>query len=82
MFTKTELPQLIVAKYYGRPVSIEFKKRDNNELVIGHALLTKTGVQLAGICGAEAVDGFLDYAIEQWRKQGLTVSSPSKQHSG
>lgn len=75
-FNKTELPQAIVAKYYGTPVSIGFKKRDNNELDLGYAIFTKTGLQLARICGAEPVDGFLDYVIEHWTKKGHTLSSP------
>lgn len=75
-FRKTELPQAIVAKYYGTPVSIEFKKRDNNELDIGYAIFTKTGLQLVRICGAEPIDGFLDYVLEYWTKEGLTLSSP------
>ena len=74
-FTKGRLPRLIVAKYYGTPVTIQFKRPDNNELVVGHALLTRIGLELARICGAQPVDGFLDYAIQQWRKEGLTVSS-------
>jgi hypothetical protein len=75
-FTKTDLPQAIVAKYYGTPVNIKFKRPANNVLDIGYAIFTKTGFQLAGICGAEPVDGFLDYTIEYWTKKGVNVSSP------
>ena len=75
-------PAVIVVKYHGNPLRIGFKKPDDNDLIIGHALFTKTGEQLARICGVEPVDGFVDYAIERWRKKGLSVSSPSKEHSG
>jgi len=75
-FTRTKLSKVIVIKYYGIPVSIEFKKRDNNVLKIGHAIFTKAGEELARICGAKPIDGFIDYAIEKWREQGLTISFP------
>jgi hypothetical protein len=75
-FKKTELPRAIVMKYYGTPLNIEFKNDANNELSLGHTIFTKTGGQLARICGAEPVDGFFNYVIEQWTKKGLTLSSP------
>jgi hypothetical protein len=75
-FSETDLPQTIVAKYYGIPVNIKFKKPANNELDVGYIIFTETGTQLARICGAEPVDGFLDYVLEHWTKKGLTISSP------
>jgi hypothetical protein len=73
--SRTNLDQKIVVTYYGTPIKIEFKKPVDNELSIGCAIFTKTGHQLAGICGAEPVEGFVDYVIEHWKKKGLTVSS-------
>ena len=75
-FTKYNLPEAVVITYYGAPLYIKFKKPADNELKIGCSILTKTGHQLARICGAEPIDGFVDYVIEHWAKQGLTVSSP------
>ncbi len=75
-FTKTKLPQAIVVKYYGTPVNIKLKKPADNELYIGYTVFTKTGLQLARICGAKPVDGFLDYVLNYWTKKGLTISSP------
>jgi hypothetical protein len=43
---------------------------------IGMAIFTKTGHQLAGICGAKQIDGFFHYVVEKWTKEGLTLSSP------
>jgi len=45
-------------------------------LNIGSAIFTATGQQFINICGAKPVDGFFDYAIERWAKEGLTLSSP------
>jgi len=75
-FRSTDLPQAIVIKYYGTPLYIKLKKPANNELEIGHTIFTSTGHQLARICGAKPIDGFLDYVIERWTKEGLTVSAP------
>lgn len=72
---KTKLPQNIVIKYYGTPLNIEFKKPADNELKIGSAIFTATGRQFISICGAKPVDGFFDYTIERWAKEGLTLSS-------
>lgn len=73
-FKKTNLPRTIVIKYYGTPLNIEFKNPANNEWNIGYTIFTKTGDQLARICGAKQIDGFRDYVIEKWAKEGLTLS--------
>ena len=75
-FKRLNLPQHVVVRYYGTPLTIEFKNPENNELNIGKSLFTKTGEQLARICGAKPIDGFYDYVIENWVKQGLILSSP------
>lgn len=82
LFKMHKQPRVVVIEYYGSQLKIVFKKPDDNDFVIGHAVFTKTGEQLARICGAEPIDGFVDYAIEQWRKKGLSVSSTIKEHSG
>jgi hypothetical protein len=73
---RTKLPRAVVITYYGTPLNIEFKKSADNELNIGMAIFTKTGHQLAGICGAKQIDGFFHYVVEKWTKEGLTLSSP------
>jgi hypothetical protein len=73
---KTKLPREVVATYYGTPLRIEFKKAADNELEIGMAIMTRTGQQLSGICGARPVEDFFNYVIEWWAKRGLVLSSP------
>lgn len=76
-FQLTKLPQRILASYYKIPMGIEFKKPDDNNLGIGKILFTNTGEQLSLICGPQPIDGFYDYVIESWVKNGLILSSPT-----
>jgi hypothetical protein len=75
-FKRMKLPKVITIFYYGIPVHIEFAKETDNDLALGKVLLTKTGEQLAPICGSKPVDGFLNYILEKWVKEGLIISSP------
>jgi hypothetical protein len=75
-FRRLKFPKQITVFYYGIPLNIEFSKERDNDLELGKALLTRTGQQLAGICGSKPVDGFQDYLIERWAKKGLILSSP------
>lgn len=55
-------------EYYG----VGFRKSDESDDVpVGRCLLTRVGAELAPICGSEAVEGFVDYVLEQWLKQGF-----------
>lgn len=76
-YMQTQLPQRIRVSYYGEPVDIEFENEKDNELDIGHVLLSKTGQELAFICGAQAVPEFFDHVVDKWKHvQGLNVSLP------
>lgn len=56
--------------YFDINMWIEFQKPDNNELELGHVLLTQAGRQLAPICGSKPLDGFVDYVKEKWKSLG------------
>ena len=75
-FSLTNLPKRITAYYSEKPIIIEFKQDENNSIKIGKVLLSRIGKQLAPICDSKPVDGFTEYVLDNWRKQGLTVSSP------
>ena len=75
-FSITNLPKRIKCHYYGEPIIIEFKQDENNSIKIGKVLLSRIGKQLAHICDSKPVDGFTEYILDNWRKQGLTPSSP------
>ena len=67
--------------YYGRPMAIEFGTDANNQLDIGHALLTSIGRELVPICGSTRNQEFYEYVIDRWAKNGLLLSSliPARQ---
>lgn len=75
-FSQNGIGKNFKAFYFGVPFIMEFQKEKDNNLSIGHVLLTQTGEELASVCGALPVDGFLDYAIAEWQKEGLRISSP------
>lgn len=75
-FSNTENPKTITVYYYGKPLRIEFKNSENNELDIGFIILTKIGQQLAPLCGSQPIDGFLDFIVDRWTKEGLILTSP------
>jgi len=61
--------------YYGQPMTLEFPNDANNQMSVGHALLTTTGRELIPICGSVRNQQFYEYVVGQWAKQGLIVSS-------
>ncbi len=75
-FKRMGFPKVITVAYYGAPLNIEFEKPEKNELDIGKVLLTKTGQQLAPICGSNKIENFQEYIIEKWFKKGLILSTP------
>lgn len=75
-FKYMKLPKRTIIIYYGTVLNIEFQKEVDNDLELGHVLLTKTGQQLARICGSRPIDGFQNYVIERWMNKGLILSSP------
>lgn len=61
--------------YYGRPSLIEFSSDINNQIEIGHVLLTSIGKELASVCGSSQNQDFYQYVIGKWFQQGLILSS-------
>jgi len=65
-FKRTGLPNRFMLLYYGSPFPMEMKKDADNELEIGHVLLTQIGQELAPLCGGKQVDGLIGYARKKW----------------
>jgi len=84
-FRRLELPKNPTVFYYGQPVLLEMPKEEDNELELGHVLLTKVGQELAPICGCQPIDGFLDFVKDRWKAilpkltavQDTTASGPT-----
>jgi len=66
-FSKRGLPKIFTALYYGQPLTLTMKNETNNKLSVGKVLPTQTGVELARVCKAPSVEGFIDYVKEKWR---------------
>ena len=64
-----------VVRYYGRPMLLEFPNEKDNQLQIGHALLTSTGRELVNICGAGPNQKFTEYVARKWAEQNVSLAS-------
>ncbi len=73
-FLRTKLPKSFKVAYYGQIVECKMSKDKENEMNIGNVLLTKTGEELARICGSKPVEGFKVYILEQWKLKGYLES--------
>lgn len=78
-YVRRGLGQKGFVDYFGNKVWIEFQKPENNELQVGHVLLTQAGQQLAPICGAQPRDGFVDYVKEKWKSLGYKTEPEAEQ---
>ncbi len=75
-YRQIHLPKRVRVLYYGTPIDIEFENESENQLVIGHVLLSKIGQELASICDSEAIPEFFDYVLEDWLTKNVWISSP------
>lgn len=60
-------------KYQKVLVILEFTKDKDNEMGVGHILLTNAGGKLSTICKPVKVDGFVDYVLQECKRQGIKV---------
>jgi hypothetical protein len=62
--------------YFGKPVWIEFPNAEDCTFRVGKAMLTLVGQQLASVCGAQPVDGFVEYVTAKWKSFGYKTDPP------
>lgn len=62
--------------YFGQMVWIEFAKPAENEMELGHVLLTQAGQQLAAICALKPHPDFVEYLREKWKSLGYKTEPP------
>jgi len=67
-FSRTGLSKTFRVYYCGRPLTLTMASETDNKLSIGKVLLTRVGMELASVCRAPSVDGFVDYVKEKWEK--------------
>ncbi len=53
--------------YYGKRLHLEMFRDSDNQLMAGTVILTKTGEELALICGSKPVEGFYEYVKNKWK---------------
>jgi hypothetical protein len=74
--TLDDFPQVQTFHYHGTSINLQFPKTDNNNLELGHVLLTKAGQELAPISGSVGQPQFMEYMISKWIGDGIKVWSP------
>ncbi len=75
-FMIQNLQQNIILLYFNIPVAFKLKSETNNNLEVGHVMLTKMGRELAPICGAQMDFEFLKYIEQFYKKKGIEVLIP------
>ena len=70
-FRRLGLSKSATVFYYGQPAILSFPKDADNDLELGHVLLTRAGQQLAHVCGSKSVDEFFQYVKDRWISQSL-----------
>ena len=70
-FRRLRLPKRFTVFYYGKLVELTLPKDADNELELGNVLLTRSGQDLAPVCGARPVDGFFDFVYNRWATSSL-----------
>ena len=73
IFNFGEVGQGVTATYHHHKVNIT-STTNSRGLITGGVALTFTGMQLSELCIAEPVNGFFEYVLEEWRKQGASIS--------
>jgi len=67
-FSRIHLPKTFTVSYFGQSINLTMPNEKDNQLEIGRVLLTHVGLELASVCQAPYVEGFVDYVKEQWNK--------------
>lgn len=78
-FRRLKLPKTVTVLYYGRPVTLSLPADKDNELELGHVLLSRAGQQLAPVCGSTPVEGFFEFVYDKWIAQSIVPKRDTDQ---
>lgn len=78
-YSRGGLPKQPVVHYYGVPTVLELHNESDNQLDIGHILLTSIGNELAPICGSCPDPEFREYTLRLWRGMGYVKKKGTEQ---
>jgi len=67
-------PQRFEIGYFGKTVVVEFENARRGNFPLGKLLLTRAGEELAPLCGAKEVPGFLEYVQQHLKQRGIKFS--------
>jgi hypothetical protein len=80
-FQIEKAPQFYDVHYFGEPLRLTLGTANPNEarsLIVGKVMFTAVGHELAGICDAEPVEGFLDFVKEEWQQYRPQTPMPRR----
>jgi hypothetical protein len=72
-FTFKSLSMKTKTSYFGAQFTLLSQPALSVEVPIGKVMLSRTGEELARICGAEKIDEFPEYATKKWKERGFDV---------
>ena len=75
IYHKQHVPKNTIASYHNIDFGIELPKPLDNNVEVGHVLLSKVGSELVPLAGNNPLDGFLEYTIRQFLNDGCIVFS-------
>jgi hypothetical protein len=75
-FLLQQLQQNITLLYFEIPIQFNFKSPEKNKLQIGKVMFTKSGQELASICGARPDFEFLKYMVKKYKEKGVEINLP------
>lgn len=81
-YRRLRLPKRFSVLYCGTPIILELQKEIENEMNIGHVLLTKVGEELAPICGSQPDGEFQEYVLKKWKEMGYIKEEKTEQPAG
>jgi Protein of unknown function (DUF2806) len=70
-----KLPKRVTVSYFGQQVIIDLPS-DSNDMLVGRAMLTLAGRQLATICTGKWSDEYFREVLGHWMNQGYALWSP------
>lgn len=68
------VPKRLSLFYFDTVVLFSFPNENNNNMNLGNVMLTQVGMQLAPICGAHAIPGFLEHITSEYAKNKIIVN--------
>jgi hypothetical protein len=70
-YKKRDFNKIVHTSYGKKTITLEFPKKDKNDLSIGHAIFTEVGLQLVQFCKPSVVSGFEEYVMANWLNSGV-----------